>query len=257
DPVPRLHRPRALLAACLRAGGVRRGGRVRRGAAARRRADHLDGARAGQRRRQQRRAPEARVRDDAGRPLAGDAGRLPAAQPRVRAPAGRHADAAAGPAVRRGVRARRHRVHDDRGRAPASGGDGLRALPAGRRRGAGARPHRGELRARHRPRRDRRGRRQWAAVPLLVNPRGLDRHDGDHRLRLPGALRRRQGLGGPRHARSRLVPAGDVAAGADRGRVHCPLGGRGDPGEPAAAGVLRRRPTAGLLALGFRALRPL
>ena len=97
-PAPLLRRPCPVVAADLHAGGVRRGGGVRRLAAA-----HFepawraapgraaDRARTGQRRRQQRVPPEARVRPHPGRPVPGDGGGLPAAQPRVRAPDRRHA----------------------------------------------------------------------------------------------------------------------------------------------------------------------
>ena len=71
-PAPLLRRPGAVVAADLRAGGVRRGGRVRasllRSTARARPVDRR--ARARQRRRQQRLPPQARVRPHPGRPSA-------------------------------------------------------------------------------------------------------------------------------------------------------------------------------------------
>lgn len=101
---PLLRRASRVVAADLPALGVHRGGGLRR---ERPRFGADPGARgpgAGQWRRPQRRPPEGPLHPDAGRPLGGDARRLPPAQPRVPAPPGRHAHHPPRPHLRRRVR---------------------------------------------------------------------------------------------------------------------------------------------------------
>ena len=170
------------------------------------------GARLG--RRQQRLAPEGPLPAHARRPLAADAGGEPTAQPRVRARRGRHAFGAARADVRRGVRARRDRVHDDRGRPARGVRDGVRAHPAGR--GGAVRPRLGDrdLRAGRRPRRARRARPR-AALPRVDVGSGPGRHDGADGPHLRVPRTGRVGARRARRARLRAVPSGDVAR-ADR-----------------------------------------
>ena len=93
-------------------------------------AERRHAARAGLRRRQQRIAPGAALHVHAVGPLAADAHTEPRAQSRVRARPRRHAHAPARPDVRRCLRARRGRVHDDRERPPRLHRHGFRAHAA-------------------------------------------------------------------------------------------------------------------------------
>ena len=181
-----------MVAAVVGAGRLRGGGGLlRQHAGGRVRPSAADGARARQRRRQQRVASEGALRDGARRPLAGDAGGEPRAEPRVRARRGRHADRATRPSVRRGLRPRRRVLHDDRGRSAHGDRDRVRPLQAGRRRALRPRSRPRELPALHRSWRTRR-RDAGPAVP------GMDvgsRSRGHHlrgRLRVPAARARRQ-----------------------------------------------------------------
>ena len=72
--------------------------------------------------------PMAHFPAHARRPLTTDARGEPTPEPRVRTRRGRHAFGAAGADVRRRLRARRDRPHDDRGRPPRGVREGVRAL---------------------------------------------------------------------------------------------------------------------------------
>ena len=156
-------------------------------------AEHAAGARL--RRRQQREPPQAPLRVHAHRRLGGDARGLAGAEPRVRAPRRRHADAPARAHIRRRARPRRDRLHDERGR-PAGRRSRRRSRTRARAASRSSIPDctRETLVERDPSRRPRR-RRPLAPLP------GVDARPGSRRRDVRGRLRRRA----PRGRRCRSV----------------------------------------------------
>ena len=214
-----------MVAAALVSAGVCGGGRLLRTCARRGiRRRGGDAARARQRRRQQRLLSQAALPPDAGRPVAPDARRQPGSQPGLRARPGRHAHRPARTQVRRGLHPRCDHVHDHAADLRRAMRDGVRPLPAGRRRPLRAGPRARDVPSLHGPRRPRR-RAPGSALPrvdLGPRPGRLDVHGG---LRLPAAPRGRRGARRARSARRGALLSRGVAAPAGGRRLR----GAGDP----------------------------
>jgi hypothetical protein len=155
-PAPALRRPGRLVAAAFQPGRLRDGSRVLLAVHHRSEPDsgpdHA-GARLGWR--QQRVPPESQLRNDAGRPVPGNAPRKPVAQSRVRTHPRRHARRQIEQPVRRRVCPRRRRLHAH-GRGPDPGhGNRVDSLEAGRCGALLSRPRDRDIQAEHVPRRAR------------------------------------------------------------------------------------------------------
>jgi len=231
-----------MVAADLAAGGLRRGGGVCSHAARLGVDPGARGARTGQRWRQQRCAPEGPLRHDSRRPLADDAPGVATAQPGVHAPPRRHALDPTRSPLRRSVRSRRDRLHDDRDRPGPGPHHCVRALQPGRRRRVRPRRHSPDLRAVERPRWVRRRRRSGRPLPGVVLGSGSGGLLDPDRVRLPAPEQRRDGADDARDPPSRVVRPRRMAPPARRHRLRGPCGRRGDVGGPDASLLLRGPP---------------